>query len=64
MAGKTVAYNVNNQGDASLNALLLNTLGDLEKINQIPVRSAYHQDFIDGKIYIISAYSTFQPYLI
>jgi two-component system sensor histidine kinase EvgS len=64
MAGKTVAYNVNNQGDASLNALLLNTLGDLEKVNQVPLRSAYHQDFIDGKIDIISAYSTFQPYLI
>ena len=63
MIGKTVAYNANSQGDASLNALLINTLGDRTKVHAIPVSKAYQQDFFDGKIDVISAYSTSEPYL-
>ena len=63
MVGRTVAYNFNKKGDASLNALLMNTLGDITKVHTIPVSQTLHQDFIDGKTDIVSAYSTSQPYL-
>lgn len=63
MAGKTVAYNVTNQGDASLNALLLNTLGGLEKIQKTHFSDFAYQRFLDGGIDVISAYSTSQPFL-
>ena len=63
MVGRTVAYNFNKKGDASLNAMLINTLGDITKVKVIPVRHTLHQDFIDGKTDIVSAYSTSQPYL-
>ncbi len=63
MAGKTVAFNSTNQGDASLNALLLKTLGDLSKIREVPFATPYYQNFIDGKTDVVSAYSTSQPYL-
>ena len=62
MVGKKVAFNVTNQGDASLNALLLNTLGDLSKVREVPFNALYYQDFMDGKIDVISGYSTSQPY--
>ncbi len=64
MVGKNVAFNNSNQGDAALNALLLNTLGDLSKINQIDYDKSYYQQFIDGKIDVIFAYSTSEPYLL
>ncbi len=64
MVGKTVAFNSTNQGDASLNALLLNTLGDLAKIHQVKFGRPYYQNFIDGKTDVVSAYSTSQPYLL
>ena len=63
MLGKKIAFNIKNKGDASLNALLINALGDITKVHTISVSKAYQQDFIDGKIDIISAYSTSQPYL-
>ncbi len=62
MVGRTVAYNFNKKGDASLNALLMNSLGDIRKVQTIPVTQTLHQDFIDGKIDVVSAYSTSQPY--
>ena len=64
MVGKSVAFNNNNKGDASLNSLLINTLGDLSKINQIEYDSTYFQQFIDRKIDVIFAYSTNEPYLL
>jgi len=63
MVGKRTAFNSNNQGDAALNALILNTLGDLSKIIEVPPGSPYYQDFIDNKTDVVSAYSTSQPYL-
>lgn len=64
MVGKKVAFNTTNQGDASLNALLLNTLGDLHKIDEIKFADSMDRDFIAGKIDAISAYSTSQPFLL
>ncbi len=55
MEGKSVAFNNNNLGDAALNTLLVNTLGDLTKINQIEYDNSYFQQFIDGKIDVIFA---------
>lgn len=63
MIGKTVAFNSNNQGDAQLNALLLNTIVDLSKIREVKPGTPYYQDFIDSKTDVVSAYSTSQPYL-
>jgi len=63
MAGKTLAFNTTNQGDASLNALLLKTLGSLDKIREVPFSDNVYQDFIAGKIDVVSAYSTSQPFL-
>lgn len=64
MAGKKIAFNTTNQGDASLNALLLNTLGDLRKIKEVEFTDTTYQDFQDGKIDVVSAYSTTQPFLL
>ena len=63
MLGKKVAFNVANLGDVSLNALLLNTLGDASKIQEVPFGTPYYKNFIDGKTDVVSAYSTSQPYL-
>ncbi len=63
MPGKKVAFNVTNLGDVSLNALLLNTLGDVSKIQEVPFATPYYKDFIEGKTDVVSAYSTSQPYL-
>lgn len=64
MVGKSVAFNNSNKGDASLNALLLNTLGDSSKIRKIAYDSNYFQQFIDGKIDVIFAYTTSEPFLL
>ena len=64
MAGKKIAFNTTNQGDASLNALLLNTLGDLSKIKEVKFTDSVYRDFIEGKIDVVSAYSTSQPFLL
>ncbi len=64
MVGKTVAFNNSNKGDAPLNTLLLNTLGDLSKIRKIDYDSSYFQQFIDGKIDVIFAYTTSEPFLL
>jgi two-component system, NarL family, sensor histidine kinase EvgS len=64
MVGKTVSYNYANDWDAPLNALLLKTLGDIYKTKPLKFGSSHYQDFIDGKIDVVSAYSTSQPYLL
>lgn len=64
MLGKTVAFNAIDPGDASLNALLLNALGDLTKIHVVSFNNPSIQDFVEGKIDVVSAYSTAQPYLL
>ncbi|MEE9397523.1 MAG: transporter substrate-binding domain-containing protein, partial [Methylococcales bacterium] len=64
MVGKSVVFNNNNKGDASLNTLLFNMMGDLSKINMVEYDSSYFQQFIDGKIDVIFAYSTSEPYLL
>ncbi len=62
MVGKNVIFNITNQGDAPLNALLLSTLGDLSKIHKKPFDQSYYDHFVRGDIDVISAYSTSQPY--
>ncbi len=64
MVGKSVAFNTGNLGDASLNALLLMTLGDLSKIREVPFDDAHFRNFVAGKIDVISAYSTSQPFML
>jgi two-component system sensor histidine kinase EvgS len=64
MVGKKLSFNTTNQGDASLNALLLKTLGDLNKIREVEFSSTVYKDFADGKIDVVSAYITSQPYLL
>ena len=64
MVGKSVAFNNSNKGDAALNTLLLNTLGDLSKIRKINYDSGYFQQFVDGKIDVIFAYTTSEPFLL
>ncbi len=64
MVGKSIAFNNSNKGDAALNTLLLNTLGDLSKIRKIDYDSSYFQQFIDGKIDVIFAYTTSEPFLL
>lgn len=64
MVGKTILSNITSQSDAPLNAMLLSTVGDLSIIKQKPVNQLGYQDFIDGKIDVISAYSSSQPYLL
>ncbi len=62
MADKTVAFQFSHQDDMSLHSLLLNTLGDLSKINKQPVEKKIYQDFITGKVDVIPVYLTSQPY--
>lgn len=64
MPGKKIALNTTNQGDASLNALLLNTLGDLSKIETVKFSDNIYNDFIAGKVDAVSVYSTSQPFLL
>ncbi|MCQ8104956.1 transporter substrate-binding domain-containing protein [Methylomonas sp. SURF-2] len=64
MAGKKLAFNTTNQGDASLNALLLKTLGDLQKVKEVDFNDNVYRDFAAGKIDVVSAYSTSQPFLL
>lgn len=64
MVGKKLSFNTTNQGDASLNALLLKTLGNLNKIEEVEFSSTVYEDFADGKIDVVSAYLTSQPYLL
>lgn len=64
MVGKTVAYNYTNDWDAALNALLLKTLGNIQKTKPIKFSQSDFQKFIDGKIDVISAYSTSEPFLL
>ncbi|CAG7857702.1 partial two-component system, NarL family, sensor histidine kinase EvgS, partial [biofilm metagenome] len=64
MVGKTVAYNYSNDWDAALNALLLKTLGDIKKTKPLKSSHSDFQKFIDGKIDVISAYSTSEPFLL
>jgi two-component system, NarL family, sensor histidine kinase EvgS len=64
MVGKTVSFNSTNEWDAPLNALLLKTLSDVNKAKVLALGRSSFQDFIDGKIDVMSAYSTSQPYLL
>lgn len=64
MVGKTVSYNYSNDWDAPLNALLLKTLGDIHQTKPINFSKADFQRFIDGKIDVMSAYSTSEPFLL
>ena len=63
MAGKKLAFNTTNQGDASLNALLLKTLGALDKFERVEFGNNVYQAFIAGDVDVVSAYSTSQPFL-
>jgi len=60
MVGKKVMSSLHGNGDAPLRALLVKTLGSLDKV-QLSNFTSY-QDFIDRKVDVTSAYSTSQPY--
>ncbi|MFA5983390.1 MAG: ABC transporter substrate-binding protein [Methylococcaceae bacterium] len=63
MIAKKVAYSLSNAGDAApLSALLLKTIGGTSKIINAPFEPSHYQDLIDGKIDVVSAYLTSQPY--
>ncbi|PPD04766.1 MAG: histidine kinase [Methylobacter sp.] len=63
MIGKKVAYNITGNGDAApLSALLLKTLGGTQKIKAAKFESTHLQDLINGKIDVVSAYLTSQPF--
>ena len=64
MVGKKISFNATNDWDAPLNAMLLKTLGDIHKTKAVNFTGTHFQDFIDGKIDAISAYTTSQPYLL
>ncbi len=64
MVGKKVSYNYEKDWDAPLNALLLKTLGDKNKIESLKLHRSIFQAFIDGKIDVMSAYSTSEPFLL
>jgi len=58
MINKKVMFDVK---DASLNDLFLETLGSLDRIDQVP-HSMNYDDLIEGRVDVISAYLTDQPY--
>ena len=60
MIGKKVMSSLHGSGDAPLRALLLKTLGSLDKVKLRDFTT--YQDFIDRKVDVTSAYSTSQPY--
>lgn len=63
MIGKNVAYSISSAGDAApLSALLLKTLGGTQKIKAVKFEPTHFQDLINGKIDVISAYLTSQPF--
>ncbi|PKM35590.1 MAG: histidine kinase [Gammaproteobacteria bacterium HGW-Gammaproteobacteria-10] len=64
MIGKKVALDLSSRGDAALNALLLKTLGDLNKVQRIKATGDSYQDLRDGKIDVVTAYATSQPFLL
>jgi two-component system sensor histidine kinase EvgS len=59
MVGKRVMYPLSSS-DSSLQALILKTIGDFDKIDIREFTS--YEDFVDKKVDVISAYSTAQPY--
>jgi len=64
MVGKKVSYNYAREWDAPLNALLLKTLGGKNQIKSLKLYRSIFQAFIDGKIDVMSAYSTSEPFLL
>ncbi|WP_347986178.1 ABC transporter substrate-binding protein [Methylomonas sp. AM2-LC] len=64
MVGKKVEYSAGNQLVAPLNALLLKTLGDLTKINEVKFDDHFQKDFIEGKVDVVVAYTTTEPFLL
>ena len=62
MVGKTLSYNIGNKGDAPLSALLTKTLKDASNVKHVPVNENQEQDFINGKVDVISAYSSSQSH--
>ncbi len=64
MIGKKVALDLSSRGDAALNALLLKTLGDLNKVQRFKANGDSYQDLRDGKIDVVTAYATSQPFLL
>ena len=62
MIGKRVAFNTDNKGDASLNSLLLKTLGGTEGIEIVKFDQNTRKDFLEKKIDVYSVYATSQPF--
>ena len=63
MVGKRVSFTTTGYNGAPLNATLLATLGDNYAIDEVPFSESAYQDLIDGKLDVVSAYSTAQPFL-
>ena len=65
MSGKKVAYDLDSKGNAALSAMLIDALGDLNHIERVPFDRPYEhyfQQFVEGKIDVISVYTTDQSY--
>jgi signal transduction histidine kinase/ABC-type nitrate/sulfonate/bicarbonate transport system substrate-binding protein/DNA-binding NarL/FixJ family response regulator len=60
MIGKKVMYSFKSTGGTPFQALILKTIGNFDEVNITDFTS--YQNFIDKKIDVTSAYSTFQPY--
>ncbi|MDM8537263.1 transporter substrate-binding domain-containing protein [Desulfobacterales bacterium HSG17] len=58
--GKRIMFDIKG-GDAPLQAMLLDTLGSMENITPVPYSYIY-DDLISGKVDVLSAYLTDQPY--
>ncbi len=61
MIGKKVMFNTEGNSDAPLLIMLQDTLGGLEKITAIP-HSYNDEDFVSGKVDVMSAYITSEPF--
>lgn len=62
MVGKRVAFAGERQGDVSLQALLLDSVGDLATIRKELSGQVYFQHFIEGKVEVVAADSIVHPY--
>ena len=62
LAGKKLMFDAAGHSDSPLLAMLQNTLGSLDKITTVPY-SFTREDFISGKVDVISAYLTNEPFI-
>ena len=61
MVGKKAMCDIKGNNQSSLAAMLMNTVGDMDRIEFVPQNLSLG-DFIEGRVDIISAYTTNEPY--